>query len=271
MSIPMKWAVKQHMKLIPEIREHETGSGASADCSEFCGFLIEYTTHESVFLVGELTGRSCQVIRLDGCVSGNNIQMWNVPEDLGFCSAVDALSNVHQDVKSAGKSGIPLFLVSLHRVDHESEQQTAPEPYRLQFTISKRTLVTKMRQRKEYKPRETKTTSSVPGPGGNDDHEDDHVSEKSEGDEDDHGSDDSLDSQDLHDSLLQELRGDICDGDDDQVLDESEETDEQTRDMRELDSIHSSFVASVSERQHEIGIVGDGDEPDAFQVPSIEN
>ena len=259
------------MKLMPMLRDHESAT----EHTGFCGLLIEFPTYNSVYSVCELTGRTCQVVRLEQRISGDRYgrttseDVWAVPSAMRFCTSLEAISTAHQDVKSTGKKGIPLFMVELNRID----SSTATD-FQLEFQISEQTLVVSMRQRKEYRARKPKPETSRPLPtSGNDDGEvgfedgfdadadaglidlDLEVSGSSE-------EEDVMLDNEMND-LMDELQGDVASANDsvhntggsdsDELL-----HDEQCQDMADLDSIHASFVATVSEQQHTSGLGGIG-------------
>ena len=286
LSSPLKWALKHNAKLLPLIHTHHQTALDSASTTGIVstGFMIEFKFHNSVFLVCELTGRTCQVTALEQCISGDQridgdlANTWAVSQSLEFMSSLEALSTAHADVKESGKHGLALHLLSLDRVDTCS---TVGE-FRLRYKIIEQDLVVIMRQRKEYKPRQPKPkpkpkpdTAGDPDPDTDHDSINDDAANDDDDDDDDNDSvgstkslDDSLELS-LEESALNELRGDTHEEDDvldsgyisttDKRVTADDVLDEQSKDMIDLDSINAAFVASIIEKQHFTGFGGDTD------------
>lgn len=266
-----KWAVKYNSLLMKALRHHQQKNMDTVTL----GFMFQFPTHESIYLVAELTGRTCQTHFLEptsgrsgegnichdvvhGDDAQNNYVMrqkdWMFPDKFRFIPSVSVLASTYGDVDHAGKTGIDMFLVELRlHLDPSRDQQG-----RVYFKAGKTFFVARLWKRRPYTKKQPDDSGIGFGshePVGDydmDDGDNDDLGEHDgnfidHDDTTDPSRDDDSESEDEIDAIERELAGTF----EDVTVDFEQELkdDELGSDLFELDSINAKFVAHAVERQ----------------------
>lgn len=156
LSPAQKWAVKYNKLFMQAVRHHDKKNG---DAVVF-GMLVEFRTHDSVHVVAEVSGRTCQTLALqavmvaaepdvleDGGIGAVH-RIWEVPQDMNFQASLSAIAACFDDAKVCGKDAITVRLVQLHVFKSAS----VPVP-QLRFRLGAKYFVAQLHFRKPYERR----------------------------------------------------------------------------------------------------------------------
>ena len=234
------------------------------------GIGIKTGTHESMYMVAELTGRTCQsqilepvtdrsldqnkgnqpLVAVDGDGDPKLKQTnWLLPHHFGFQPSISVLASMHTDAEHVGKSGIDLLLAELE-LCHPPDIQQRGQP-RIHVRVVRTYFVATMFKRKPYKKREPKSASDKCL-----ELNDTEYDAENEGDDEEnfgHGGDDEEEALEIQ----RELAGSFEDIS--AELEEEMKDDELGSDLFELDEMNAKFVARAVEKQLETPFCDDSE------------
>ena len=145
-----KWAVKYNRMFMKASHHRRKKNGEVV----VFGMFLRFQSHESLYLVAELTGHTCQTIQLQavnvvsaGREATSNLA-WEVADTLNFEPSLCVIAGAHEHV--LGKlHTVDLFIVPLHVRRHTMSP-------RLHYTKGTEIFVVQLRMRKEYQKRAPK-------------------------------------------------------------------------------------------------------------------